>query len=166
MRKIAPLLILSLLAGCAGYQAPKQSESQSTLNIDGEASLTAATNWMVYDNPCQQKTEKSGSVAVTGNVLGRHKQVLIRAGEPVYLIADTKSSTSVTPVNNQAVVKIGSCAIAMRFTPEAGKTYDTKLAADQCSITLLEHQSGKAPAGARILPKAEWGQASAVCKAQ
>lgn len=164
MNKLTFTLIACTLSACATYQAPKQGDPQAILNIDGEASLTAATAWTVYDNPCQNKNDKSGSLAVTGNMSGRHKQVAIRAGEPVYLMAETNSTIGTSPTGTGVQVNIGSCTAAIRFTPENGKTYDTKLAANQCGITLRERQSAREPAGAKLLSRTEWGQSSAVCK--
>ena len=167
MKKCAALLMLSFLFGCVAYQyqAPKTDESQATLNIDGEASLTAASNWWLNEQPCQRKVEAGGLLSTTSNITGRHKQVAIRAGQPVYLVVVTNATTGITPAGSGGTtVNIGNCTAAIRFTPESGKVYDSKLAPNQCGFTLREHQSARLPAGAKVLTKAELEQASQACK--
>ncbi|WP_377702191.1 hypothetical protein [Pseudoduganella sp. UC29_71] len=167
MKKPAALLMLSSLFGCVAYQyqAPKPDESQATLNIDGEASLTAATNWWVNEQPCQKKVEAGGLVSTTSNITGRHKQVAIRAGQPVYLVVVTNATTGITPSGSGGtIVNIGNCTAAIRFTPENGKVYDSKLAPNQCGFTLREHQSARLPAGAKVLTRTELEQAGQACK--
>ncbi|QGZ42065.1 hypothetical protein IP92_04444 [Pseudoduganella flava] len=143
------LLLAAALAACSTYQAPNATDPQATVNIDGEATLTAATNWWVYDNPCQQKSANSGQLTITTNIGGRHKQAAIRAGAPVYLVVNTHVSQGVVSTGTGRAVRIGTCATAVRFTPESGKAYDAQLAPDECRVALVEHATGTPPAGAQ-----------------
>lgn len=147
MRPHFGFLLLTLLAGCTTYQPPQATDQQATLAIDGQVSGTAATSWWVYDNACQRRNEASGSVAVT-TLLGRLKQVPIKAGAPLYLVATTNESGRVTSVYKGFTVEMNQCAVAVHFTPERNKLYDVALGADRCGVMLVEHDTGLPPAGA------------------
>jgi len=98
---------------------------------------------------------------VTGNLSGRKKQVVIAADLPVFLLAGTFTSSSSTIYNQ---ININSCSSRIKFLPENGKIYDVKLLADQCHVSLLDHQTMLTPANTEFITNDNWKKYTADCK--
>lgn len=140
LKPLLGVILLLLLAGCQSYPVAENNVSHATLNVSQKG--VPRTDWYLGDNPCFTQNEHSGWLINTNMFSPSEQQFNIKAEVPVYLATAAMS---------------GACHIndKLKFTPQAGKVYDSKIDS-HCTLSLVDHDTGLPPPDVQHISDNEW----------
>lgn len=137
--------VVVAIAGCSVAAKPiPDSQPHASLHFGPAPGVAGISAFWFEDQHCNTG-QYSGKVGALSWLTGRERQITIPADRPIYVTqkmatgAGGPPPTSCAP--NHACITVSTCTSMVKFTPEAGKSYNAELIAtpERCATVMYEN---------------------------